>query len=194
MFADRRQLLRALASVWEGVESAGMDGGHLRGLFADGLEQAAVLLDQPGLAAEAPRWREIADRWHALAETALPDDVPAIARLRTLTATVTGAVAEGDAGAAERAAAAEELWQLRAEHADEPPLDEERLAAVLAGWWAPGRDPRRGRGGDPPRCRPGQVIASPGDRPRPWPRCCPAALSLSLCRTGSRVPPTWREW
>ena len=133
VFADRRQLLRALASVWEGVESAGMDGGHLRGLFADGLEQAAVLLDQPGLAAEAPRWREIADRWHALAETALPDDVPAIARLRTLTATVTGAVAEGDAGAAERAAAAEELWQLRAEHADEPPLDEERLAAVLAG-------------------------------------------------------------
>ena len=132
VFADRRQLLRALASVWEGVESAGMDGGHLRGLFADGLEQAAVLLDQPGLAAEAPRWREIADRWHALAETALPDDVPAIARLRTLTATVTGAVAEGDAGAAERAAAAEELWQLRAEHADEPPLDEERLAAVLA--------------------------------------------------------------
>ncbi|HET6392625.1 MAG TPA: BtrH N-terminal domain-containing protein [Blastococcus sp.] len=132
VFADRRQLLRALASVWEGVESAGMDGGHLRGLFADGLEQAAVLLDQPGLAAEAPRWREIADRWHALAETALPDDVPAIARLRTLTATVTGAVAEGDAGAAERAAAAEELWRLRAEHADAPPLDEERLTAVLA--------------------------------------------------------------
>ncbi len=133
VFADRRQLLRALASVWEGVESAGMDGGHLRGLFADGLEQAAAVLDEPGLAAEAPRWREIADRWHALAETALPDDVPAIARLRILTATVTGAVAEGDAGAAERAAAAAELWRLRAEHADAPPLDEERLTAVLAG-------------------------------------------------------------
>ena len=75
----------------------------------------------------------IADRWHTLAETALPDDVPEIARLRTLTATVTGAVAEGDAGAAERAAAAEELWRLRAEHADAPPLDDERVAAVLAG-------------------------------------------------------------
>jgi hypothetical protein len=133
VFADRRQLLRALASVWEGVEPAGMSGGHLRGLFADGLEQAAVVLDEPGLAAEAPRWRQIADRWHALAETALPDDVPAIARLRTLTATVTGAVAEGDAGAAERSAAAEELWRLRAEHADEPPVDEERLAEVLGG-------------------------------------------------------------
>ncbi len=133
VFADRRGLLRALAGVWEGVEPAGMDGGHLRGLFADGLEEAAVVLDEPGLAAEAPRWREIADHWHALAETSLPDDVPAIARLRTLTATVTGAVAEGDAGAAERAAAAEELWRLRAEHADAPPRDEERLAAGLAG-------------------------------------------------------------
>lgn len=136
VFADRRGLLRALASVWEGIEPAGMDGGHLRGLFADGLEQAAVVLDEPRLAAEAPRWREIADCWHALAETALPDDVQAIARLRTLTATVTGAVAEGDAGdagAAERAAAAEQLWRLRAEHVNKPPLDEEHVAAVLAG-------------------------------------------------------------
>jgi hypothetical protein len=132
VFADGRQLLRALASVWEGIEPAGMDGGHLRGLFADGLEQAAVLLDEPALAAEAPSWRAIGERWHALAEAALPDDVPEIARLRTLTATVTGAVAEGDAGAAERAAAAEELWALRARHADAPPLDEAGLTSVLA--------------------------------------------------------------
>ncbi|MGK5174026.1 BtrH N-terminal domain-containing protein [Geodermatophilus sp. CPCC 205761] len=132
VFADGRGLLRALASVWEAVEPAGMDGGHLRGLFADGLAQAAAVLDEPGLVAEAQRWREIATRWHALAETALPDDVPMIARLRELTATVTGAVAEGDAGAGERATAAEELWRLRAEHADAPPLDGDRLAAIRA--------------------------------------------------------------
>ncbi|MFD1507073.1 DUF4872 domain-containing protein [Georgenia yuyongxinii] len=132
VFADGRGLLRALADVWEAVEPAGMDGGHLRDLFADGLEQAAVVLDEPALAAEAPLWREIADRWHTLAESALPDDVPAIARLRELTATVTGAVAEGDATADDRAAAAEELWQLRAAHDDAPPLDDERLTAVLA--------------------------------------------------------------
>ncbi|MGK5114858.1 DUF4872 domain-containing protein [Geodermatophilus sp. CPCC 205506] len=132
VFADGRGLLRALASVWEAVEPAGMDGGHLRGLFADGLAQAAAVLDEPELVAEAQRWREIATRWHALAETALPDDVPTIARLRELSATVTGAVAEGDAGAGERATAAEELWRLRAEHADAPPLDGDRLAAIRA--------------------------------------------------------------
>jgi Butirosin biosynthesis protein H, N-terminal/Domain of unknown function (DUF4872) len=132
VFADRRGLLRALAGVWEAVEPAGMAGGHSRGLFADGLDEAAAVLEEPALAAEARRWREVADRWHALAETALPDDVPVVARLRELTATVTGAVAEGDAGAEERAAAAAELWRLRAEHADAAPLDDERLRAILA--------------------------------------------------------------
>jgi hypothetical protein len=132
VFADRRGLLRALAGVWEAVEPAGMTGGHLRGLFADGLDEAAAVLDEPALGAEAQRWREIADRWHDLAETTLPVDVPDIVRLRELTATVSGAVAEGDAAAAERAAAAEELWALRAEHADAPPLTEEQVAVILA--------------------------------------------------------------
>jgi hypothetical protein len=133
VFADRRGLLGALASVWEAVEPAGMDGGHLRALFADGLEEVADLLAEPGFAAEAQRWREIAEQWHALAETALPDDVPAIARLRDLTAAVTGAVVEGDPGADERAAAAAELWRLRAEHADAPPVDDERVSTILTG-------------------------------------------------------------
>ncbi len=74
VFADRRHLLRALAGVWEAVEPAGGTGGHLRGLFADGLDEAAAVLDEPRLTAQAQRWQEIADRWHALAETALPDD------------------------------------------------------------------------------------------------------------------------
>ena len=37
-----------------------------------------MVLDQPALSAEAQRWRAIADRWHDLAETALPVTVPAI--------------------------------------------------------------------------------------------------------------------
>lgn len=132
VFADGRELLRALASVWEGVEPVGMTGGHLRDLFADGLEQAAGVLDLPALAGTADEWRHIAGRWHALAETALPQDIPTIARLRTLTAAVTGALAEGDATAEERANAAQELWRLRADHADAPPFNNERFAAVLA--------------------------------------------------------------
>ena len=66
------------------------------------------------------------------AETALPVTVPAIGRVRELTATITGAVAEGDAAAGERAAAADELWALRAEHADAPALSEDEVRGVLA--------------------------------------------------------------
>jgi hypothetical protein len=132
VFADRRGLLRALAGVWESIEPAGMTGGNLRAMFADGLVQAAAVLDDPALAAQAQSWREIADRWHALAEAALPDDVPAIVRVRELTATVTGAVAEGDAAAAERAAAAQQLWAVRSDHADAPPLSDDAVAGVLA--------------------------------------------------------------
>ena len=78
------------------------------------------------------RWLEIAELWHALAETAVPTSVPACARARELTAAVTGAVAEGDAGRTGRAAAAGELWALRDRYAAEPPLGADEITAVLA--------------------------------------------------------------
>jgi hypothetical protein len=109
-----------------------MDGGHLRDLFADGLDQAAGVLNLPALAGAADEWRHIASRWHAHAETALPQDIPTIARLLTLTASVTGALAEGDATARERADAARKLWRLREDHADAPPFDDERYTKILA--------------------------------------------------------------
>ena len=131
VFAGGAGLFGALLSVWEGVESAGMDGGNLRGEFAAGLTEAAALLDEPKLADEAARWVEIAERWHTLAGAAVPTSVQACARARELTAAVTASVAEGDAGRADRAAAAEELWALRGRYAAEPPLAAEEITATL---------------------------------------------------------------
>jgi hypothetical protein len=119
-------------SVWEGVEPAGMTGGNLRREFGAGLTEAAALLDEPRLGDEAARWVEIAELWHTLAEAAVPTSVPACARARDLTTAVTGAVAEGDAGRADRARAAEELWALRGGYVAEPPLSAEEVAAILA--------------------------------------------------------------
>ncbi len=132
VFADRVDLFGALLSVWEGVEPAGMTGGNLRREFAAGLTEAAAMLDEPGLSHEAVRWVEIAELWHTLAETAVPTGVPACARARELTAAVTGAVVEGDAGRAARAAAARELWSLRDRYAAAPPLGAEQIDGVLA--------------------------------------------------------------
>ncbi|WP_344810074.1 BtrH N-terminal domain-containing protein [Microlunatus ginsengisoli] len=131
VFADGAGLFRALLSVWEGVEPFGMTGGNLRREFAASLTEAAAWLDEPMLGTEAERWLETAELWHALAEAAAPASVPAFNRARQLTATVTGAVAEGDAGDAERAAAAKELWTLHGRYAMRPPLDTDDITAIL---------------------------------------------------------------
>jgi hypothetical protein len=132
VFADRRSLLTAVLSVWEGVSTAGMTGGHLRGLFADSLDEAADLLGLAALSKEADAWREVARLWDGLAETAAPITVPEVLRARELTASVAAAIAEGDEGAADRTAAAEELWALRARYASSPPWDADRDGEFFA--------------------------------------------------------------
>ncbi|GAA3608235.1 hypothetical protein GCM10022419_111420 [Nonomuraea rosea] len=115
VFADQRSLADALLSIWEGAEPVGIDGGNLRDLFADALDEAAVLLDRPSLAESAGRFREIQALWHELAESALPSEVPEFARIRELTAAIKESVmADGTAGGPQAAQAAEELWVARA--------------------------------------------------------------------------------
>ncbi|MBG0816036.1 DUF4872 domain-containing protein [Planomonospora sp. ID82291] len=129
VFADGRGLAGALLSMWEGVEPVGVDGGNLRDLFADGLQEAGALLDLP-LADLAEEFRRIHGLWHDLAEAAFPLAVPEFARMRALTARIRESLlAEGAAGggadagtaAGEAGAAAQdavdgaaELWELRA--------------------------------------------------------------------------------
>jgi hypothetical protein len=114
-----------------------MTGGHLRDLYAAFLDEAGPLLGRPAAAA-AEAFRAAGRQWHAFAEAALPADVPEYARLRTLTATVAEGVAEGDAGAATRAAAAADLWHLREDLDRRPPVAPdfgvlaERMRAVHA--------------------------------------------------------------
>ncbi|MFC7613136.1 BtrH N-terminal domain-containing protein [Actinokineospora soli] len=132
VFADGRGLAGALASVWEGVSPLSAGGGSLRPLFADFLDAAARVLDRPALADEARRWRGIGALWQDLGDAALPADVPGLARLRELTAGVTAAVAEGDAAADERRAAAAELWELRRALDADRPVDGAVFADLAA--------------------------------------------------------------
>jgi hypothetical protein len=104
VFADGRGLAGALLSIWECVEPVGMEGGDQRDLFADGLDEAAVLLAEPGLAGLAERFRRIHALWHDLAEAALPVDVPEFARIRDLTAGIKQSVMEEGSAGAERTA------------------------------------------------------------------------------------------
>jgi hypothetical protein len=133
VFAQRRGVVSALLSTYEGIEPLGTFGGHLRGLYAEFLEEAAELLALPVLRERAQDWREIAQGWHELAEAALPDDVPDFARLREgLVGVYEPVIAEGDAGAERAREAARELWALRARLDADPPLDSEAMLALFA--------------------------------------------------------------
>ncbi|MFC7545591.1 BtrH N-terminal domain-containing protein [Plantactinospora sp. GCM10030261] len=133
VFADGRGVAGALLSTWEGIEPAGITGGNLRRLYADFLTEAAGLLDAPALGDVAGAFAVAARGWHEVAEAACPTAVPEFARLRELTAEVNGGVvADGDAGAAEAASAAERLWALRARCDESPPLDAAALGELFA--------------------------------------------------------------
>ncbi|MGI9001235.1 MAG: BtrH N-terminal domain-containing protein [Pseudonocardia sp.] len=133
VFADGRGLVGALASVWEGASPVGMTGGHLRDLTADFLDEADPLLDGVALGAAAAAWRDAAECWRAVAELALPLDVPELARLRELTTAIQqSVVAEGDAGRADAAAAGAALWALRSQLDAEPPLGTGERADLFA--------------------------------------------------------------
>ena len=122
VFADPRGLAGALVSAYQGIEPAGAYGGHLRGLYADFLDEAAALLEAPRLSEAASAYRVLAQQWHALAELALPPHVPEFATLREeLAAVHESVVARGDAGRAEAADAAARLWELRARLDAAPP-------------------------------------------------------------------------
>ncbi len=79
MFAERKGLLQTLSDVYEGIRHDGTDGAGLRALYADFLDQAEVLLDQPRLKDAATAYRAAAQAWIAFAESALPANVPAFA-------------------------------------------------------------------------------------------------------------------
>ncbi|GAB3802391.1 BtrH N-terminal domain-containing protein [Micromonospora zhanjiangensis] len=133
LFADRRGVTGALLAAWEGIEPAGTSGGNLRRLYADFLTEAAALLDAPALGDVAGAFAVAARGWHEVAEAAFPAGVPALARLRELTAQVNGGIiADGDAGTAEVGSAAGRLWALRDRCDESPPLAAADLAELFA--------------------------------------------------------------
>ena len=102
-------------------------------LYAEFLDEAAGLLDAPALGKAAAAYREAADRWHEVAEVAVP---PAASRSPRPAASppAPGPGRGGDAAQAEAAATAAGLWALRDRWRTEFPgdADVEALLAALA--------------------------------------------------------------
>jgi hypothetical protein len=130
VFAERHGLVAALLTIWENATPAGMTGGHLRDLFAEGLDDAAVLLELPELADQAEQWRSIARKWDELAEAAAGKDIPEFAWTRGLTAAVSTGVQAGDEGQDAAAESAAELWRLRGHYDTAAPFTETEISEL----------------------------------------------------------------
>jgi len=133
VFPAGRGLFDVLISMVEQVDaSVGAWGGDLRDLYADGLEEAAAILDRPALRDAAPAWRASADLWQELADAAVPPTLAGAADAVKLAEELHDAVTLGEPGRARARAAAAGLWELRRRYADEWPLAEDETDALLA--------------------------------------------------------------
>jgi hypothetical protein len=103
-----------------------------RRLFAEFLDEAAVILNKPGLRAVGERLRAAADAWHALAMAALPEGVPLLREARELQLRRRALfVEQGEAAAEERAAIRARLDEMRKEAEKEFPMGEAEVAALM---------------------------------------------------------------
>lgn len=123
VFASGRGLAGALLSTYEGIQPVGAEGGHLRDLYADFLDEAAGLLQDSALSEGAAAWREAGAHWRALADLVLPEG-----RLRELLAEVHEIVV----GGGDASAPAAELWELRRSLDESPPADLDAIFPAMA--------------------------------------------------------------
>ena len=81
-FPPGERLFAALTDAYSWIMTWGAGQGMERGLYADFLEEAALILEKPALAETAHQFRDCADRWQSLARTLLPENVELLAEAR----------------------------------------------------------------------------------------------------------------
>jgi Butirosin biosynthesis protein H, N-terminal/Domain of unknown function (DUF4872) len=126
-------LFGAFISIVEQVdEGVGAWGGHLRDLYAEGLEEAATILDRPALRDAAGAWRSSADLWQELADAAVPAAVDGAAEAVELAEELHDSVMSGEPGRARARTAAARLWEIRGRYAGGWPLADDETEALMA--------------------------------------------------------------
>jgi hypothetical protein len=140
-FEPGPRLFQALAGspvqpgAYHWIMTWGAGPGAERGVYADFLDEAAVLLAQPALRQAAERFRASAGAWTALARALLPADVPLLGEAGELIDRRKRLVVE------QGPAAADEIRRIDARHrqlaacaAESFPLDAAAYAERRAGW------------------------------------------------------------
>jgi len=83
-FAPGRRMVNGLMSAYKYVELYFTGGHGARGVYADFLDEAAVILNRPALREAADQFRACATRWDELTMALLPDSVAPLKQVRAL--------------------------------------------------------------------------------------------------------------
>jgi hypothetical protein len=82
VFPPGRAMIAGLTSAFYGTIQNGEGDGAERSTYADFLDEAAPILDKPGLRDAAERFRESAEAWKALGCALLPDELQPLGKIR----------------------------------------------------------------------------------------------------------------
>lgn len=85
IFAPGPNLWRGLTGIHDYIEHYGTGGGLCRPLFAAFLEEAAGVTGDRSLGELGARYRSLGEAWSDLADSALPDEIPALRKAKELT-------------------------------------------------------------------------------------------------------------
>lgn len=83
-FPAGARLYSALKNGYQSIEHHGTGGNSSRRMYADFLDEAAVILSTPDLKDVSKQFRAAAKHWDALTRAMLPDSVPALKETRDL--------------------------------------------------------------------------------------------------------------
>ena len=125
-------LFDALAWAYNFIEHYGTGGQASRGLYADFLDEAAAILDEPALTSAAAEYRQSGALWSDLARGFLPDSVPALKQTRDLLDEDARLFAEWPEGTPERRARnARDRDAVRAAAIADFPLTENEILSLF---------------------------------------------------------------
>ena len=129
-----RKMYAGLESVFSDTHTYGKEGFAERDMFADFLDEAAIILNKPNLRESAAQFRVSAQVWSELGQTLLPDSVPIWGEARNLMLKNQRLFLEqGGAALEEGRANAERLIEIRHTMETDFPLSEDEVISFREG-------------------------------------------------------------
>lgn len=133
VFPAGMAMLDGLASAFTDIAIFGKDGGAERQVYADFLDEAALILGRPRLREAAAHFRAAAVAWDALGRTLLPDEIAPFGETRALLLERHARfLGEGNAARPRMEAIDARLAAIRAALADDFPLTTPQVEAHRA--------------------------------------------------------------